>query len=132
MDAGFSWKEREENKYAITITAADLPDDIEDVDESILESVIECEVSKRAFKFTPADLQFYKTMKIPLPRLHPDERHKNRLLKQNPMKLWHRQCMCTQGNHNHSGLCSNEFETSYSPDRPEIIYCESCYQQEVV
>ncbi len=27
--------------------------------------------------------------------------------------------------------CPNEFETSYAPDRPEIIYCEKCYQQEV-
>lgn len=27
--------------------------------------------------------------------------------------------------------CQNEFETSYSPDRPEIIYCEKCYQQEI-
>ena len=24
-----------------------------------------------------------------------------------------------------------EFETTYSPDRSEIIYCEKCYQQEV-
>jgi len=27
--------------------------------------------------------------------------------------------------------CPNEFETSYAPDRPEIIYCESCYNKEV-
>ena len=27
--------------------------------------------------------------------------------------------------------CDNEFETSYAPERPEIIYCESCYNKEV-
>ncbi len=27
--------------------------------------------------------------------------------------------------------CPNEFETSYAPERPEIVYCEKCYQQEV-
>jgi len=27
--------------------------------------------------------------------------------------------------------CPNEFETTYSPDRPEIVYCEDCYKQEV-
>ncbi len=27
--------------------------------------------------------------------------------------------------------CPNEFETSYAPDRPEIVYCEQCYQSEV-
>ena len=28
--------------------------------------------------------------------------------------------------------CLNEFETSYEPGRPEIIYCEKCYQAEVM
>ncbi|MES2023631.1 MAG: hypothetical protein V4439_03025 [Patescibacteria group bacterium] len=27
--------------------------------------------------------------------------------------------------------CNVEFETSYAPERPEIVYCEKCYQQEV-
>ncbi len=37
------------------------------------------------------------------------------------------------GEHHHGkGRCPNEFETSYAPDRPEIVYCESCYQSEVV
>lgn len=129
---GFKWKDREENQYAITIKAEDLPDDIENVDDSILNEIIECEVSKRAFKLIPAELQFYKMMKIPLPRLHPDERHKRRLAKQNPMKLWHRSCMCEQADHNHTGKCEVEFETSYSPDRKELVYCEKCYQQEVI
>jgi len=28
--------------------------------------------------------------------------------------------------------CDVEFETTYAPDRPEIVYCEKCYQKEVV
>jgi len=28
--------------------------------------------------------------------------------------------------------CPNEFQTSYSPDRQEIVYCEACYNAEVV
>ena len=32
----------------------------------------------------------------------------------------------------HKGKCPNEFETSYAPDRPEIVYCEQCYQAEVI
>jgi len=78
------------------------------------------------------EYQFYKSMSIPIPRLHPDERHKNRLKKQNPMKLWSRSCMCEQESHNHQGKCPNEFKTSYEPNRPDIVYCEKCYQQEVV
>jgi len=120
--SGFRWKEIEKNAHTITIKAADLPDDVRFIDDSILKEVIECEVSKRAFRLTPAEFQFYKTMNIPLPRLHPDERHKQRLAKQNPMKLWKRNC----------ANCSKEIETSYSSDRPEIVYCEECYQMEVI
>jgi hypothetical protein len=62
-------------------------------------------------------------MNIPLPRLHQDERYKIRTALRNPMKLWHRKCMKEN--------CINTFETSYTPERPEIVYCEKCYQQEV-
>ena len=69
---------------------------------------------------------------VPLPHFCPNCRHFNRLKQRNPMKLWHRNCMCQNTAHGHDGICANEFETSYSPNRPEIIYCEKCYQQEVV
>lgn len=40
--------------------------------------------------------------------------------------------MCDKQNHSHGdNNCEVEFETSYSPGRPEIVYCEKCYQQEV-
>lgn len=50
-------------------------------------------------------------------------RHYSRFAWRNPAKLWHRKCM--------KPGCTNEFETSYAPDRPEIIYCEGCYNNEV-
>ncbi len=131
LNKGFAWKDIEINPHKITLKARDIPDDIKDVDESILKQVIECSVSKRAFQITPMEYQFYKSMNIPIPRLHSDERHKNRLKKRNPMKLWHRQCMCKQDKHEHKGRCPIEFETSYSPERKEIVYCKDCYQKEV-
>jgi hypothetical protein len=40
--------------------------------------------------------------------------------------------MCDKKNHFHGKeKCKVEFETSYAPERPEIIYCEKCYQREV-
>jgi len=39
--------------------------------------------------------------------------------------------MCDKSTHDHKEKCPNEFETSYSPTREEIIYCERCYQKEV-
>jgi len=120
---GYLYKEKVENKYIITLKAKDIPDDIKDIDDSILDEVIECENSGKAFKITPFELQFYRRMNIPIPHLHPDERYKERLKLRNPMVLCRRSCM-KEG-------CSNEFETTYAPNRPEIIYCDSCYKQEV-
>ena len=83
-------------------------------------------------------LSFYKKMNIPIPRKSPNARHYERLQKRTPLKLWTRRCMCDSSEssagtvrHGHSGKCNVEFETAYAPDRPEIIYCEKCYQQEV-
>ena len=123
LGRGYNWKDKIENKYTITKKAEELPDDIKEVDDSILNEIIECAVTKKAFKIAPFELQFYRHLNIPIPRLHHDERYRKRLLLKNPMKLWPRKCM-KKG-------CLNEFETTYAPERLEIIYCEHCYQQEV-
>ena len=100
------------------------------IDESIIGKVIECshrgECTQNCtlgFKIILEELQFYRRMNLPLPHLCPNCRHYERLSQRNPMKLWHRKCM-KEG-------CDNEFETSYAPERPEIVYCEKCYQKEV-
>ena len=138
IEKGYSWREPEKRTYAITISSVDLPDNIFDVDDSILKEVIGCshngECSHQcttAFKIVKHELDFYKKNNIPLPLLCPNCRHAERLTYRNSPKLWHRQCMCDKNHPHHTGKCSIEFETAYSPDRPEIIYCEQCYQQEI-
>ena len=75
-----------------------------------------------AFRMIPAELEFYQRMKLSPPSLCPNCRHFERLALRNPFKLYSRQC----------AKCQKEIETSYAPNRPEIVYCESCYQQEVL
>jgi hypothetical protein len=135
---GYEWKYGDTKNYKIDLTSEDLPDHIKDADESIAGKVIECghkgecnEQCTQAFKIIKEELQFYQRLNLPLPRFCPNCRHYNRLKQRNPFKLWHRQCMCNKFNHDHAGKCTNEFETSYAPERPEIIYCESCYNLEV-
>ena len=123
IERGYNYKEKIDNKYTITLKASDIPDDIKDIDDSILNEVIECSSSGKAFKITPFELQFYKRMNIPIPHLHPDERYKERLSLRNPMILYTRQCMHPD--------CNNTFETTYASNRPEIVYCDSCYKNEV-
>jgi len=127
---GYKWKERVERDYNIDIYNKDIPDSIKYIDKSILGKVIECghkgtcnEQCTEAFKIIEDEFSFYKRMNLPLPRLCPNCRHYLRLAQRNPLKLWHRKCM-KEG-------CPNEFETSFAPERPEIIYCESCYNKEV-
>lgn len=136
---GYSWKEKNKKDYKVTVNNTDLPDDINDVLENILNEVISCSGSgnqmtqcTNAFNIVPAELQFYKQKNLPLPRFCPNCRFYERLKYRNPLKLWKRNCMCDKENHQHkTKKCQNEFETSYAPDRPEIVYCEKCYQQEV-
>ena len=60
-------------------------------------------------------------MGIPIPRKHHDERNKERMELRNPRKLWKRNC----------AKCMKEIETTYSPNMPNIVYCEACYLAEV-
>jgi len=150
IEKGYSWKESELRNYAITKHVNKLPDHIHDVKENIVDDVIECEHKEKcnhqctgAFRIISKEIQFYKQMNLPLPRLCPNCRYHIRLKERNPVISWTRKCNCA-GNKSKNGLynntivhfhgegeCNAEFKTSYSPDRPEIVYCEKCYQQEV-
>jgi hypothetical protein len=130
LKQGYRWKDREERNYAIDIKNEEIPDNITEVKDDIVNKVIECEHKgncneqcTEAFKIIESELQFYRRMNLPLPHLCPNCRHYQRLKQRNPLKLWHRKCM-REG-------CINEFETSYAPERKEMVYCERCYQQEV-
>jgi hypothetical protein len=122
-EKGLNWTEIKINKHQITKKTSELPDNIKDVDDSILNEVILDEKSGRPYRIVEPEFRILQQLNVPLPRQHPNERHYNRVSKRNPMKLYHRTCMKKD--------CTKEFETSYSPDKPEIVYCEKCYQQEV-
>jgi len=148
LEQGYAWKDPDARDYKITKKPGELPDNIKDVHESILKEVIGCAHEGKclhqctsAFKIIEPELQFYGKMNVPLPRLCPNCRHYERLAQRNPLHLWRRKCMClptgrqairNTAKHFHGDdPCPNEFETSYAPDRPEIIYCEQCYNAEV-
>ena len=139
LEKGYRWRSKKEVEYHPTIESKDLPSNLDDVRDSITKEVIGCENKDKsstfcrgAYKITPEELNLYKKLGVPLPRLCFICRHESRLKMRNPMKLWHRSCMCAKEGHSHGkGKCPNEFETSYAPERPETIYCEKCYQAEV-
>jgi hypothetical protein len=121
--SGLTWREPKLREFNITINSNDIPDDILNIKEDMIKEIIKCEKCHRAYKIIPIELQFYKRIGLPIPRLCHDCRFVERFKLINSPKLWHRSCM-KEG-------CHNKFETSYAPNQPEIIYCEKCYQQEV-
>ncbi|MDP2642705.1 MAG: hypothetical protein Q8P62_02595 [Candidatus Peregrinibacteria bacterium] len=100
-----------------TILAKDLPDNISEIKDDILNSAIECEETGRLFKITPQEFTFYKKQKIPLPKRSPNQRHLDRFHQRNPRRFWKRAC----------GKCEKQIWTTFSPDRPEKVCCEECY-----
>ncbi len=116
---GWKWREEKDEmpNVAKVIPAERLPDSIDDIPDDILNWAITCEATKRPFRIIRQELEFYRKMRLPVPRLHPDERHRRRMALRNPRKLWDRPCM----------KCGREMQTIYAPDRPEIVYCEACY-----
>ncbi|MBI4652819.1 hypothetical protein HY750_01010, partial [Candidatus Kuenenbacteria bacterium] len=103
IEKGYQWKEPEIRNIKIQISNDKLPDNIKDVDDSIINKIIECanvrsvedslqqaEFSQctTAFKIIAPELEFYRKMNLPLPRLCPNCRHYQRIKQRNPLKLW--------------------------------------------
>jgi len=147
-ERGYKWVDAAAHRgvYAITKDARELPDHIKNIEDGILSEIIGCAQCGAAYRLTKLELDFYRNQKVPLPHLCFECRYKRRLHEKNPSRLWQRRCMClnpdvlsrphlyqnsTSHFHNTSH-CPNEFETSYAPERPEIVYCEQCYNSDVV
>jgi hypothetical protein len=156
---GFRWREPHTRDYKISLPPERVPNTVAEVDDSITSEIIGClhggtcnEKCTTAFRIVPDELRFYRAMNLPLPNLCPNCRHYQRVAKRSPMNLWHRRCQCAgaprstfdagssnpeyrtsnTSKHFHGNQpCPNEFETTYAPTRPEIVYCEECYNSEV-
>lgn len=146
----YNWKEPVEKYYQPTIQAADLPATIADTKDEILKETIACAHIRecnhqclKVFKLIPAELQFYRQFNLPVPNQCHNCRHYRRLTQRNHITLTSRKCDCAgvdaksgyknNAQHAHGTTsCPNEFQTSYALDRSEIVYCEACYQQEVL
>ncbi len=113
---GWSWLDEEENNKSAG-PAVPIPDDISDIDDTICQQILRCEVTGKAYKIIPQELTFYRDLGIPIPRRCFDQRHTDRITHRNPRQLWTRKC----------GKCSKEIQSTYDPKRPEVVLCEECY-----
>jgi len=120
---GFRWEDDiQMTKGKETMQPEEIPDHIKDVDDSIVSEILRCINCERNYKITEQELLFYRKMKLPIPRQCFYCRHEDRIKRRGPYRFWDRKC----------DHCGKDIKTNYSPDRPEIVYCEKCYQQEVI
>jgi len=132
LSRGYNWQDNiQKTTGKETLKPESIPESINDISENILNEVLKCIECNRNYKIVQNELIFYQKMKIPIPRRCFSCRYQARVKQRNPLKLWHRVCMCDKKHPHHERKCKSEFETSYPPDRPEIVYCEKCYQAEV-
>ena len=115
---GWKWADHHHEHVRAT---ADVPDDIADVGLDILDATLSCEQTGRGYRVQKNELGIYKTLRIPVPRVHHDIRRSTRLARRNSHKIYERTCQ----------KCAQEVLTVYAPERHERMYCESCYRGEI-
>ena len=117
---GFAWRDEDSREYKPAST--EMPEHIKNVGDDILQAILKCDQCGRNYQIISRELQFLRRFNLPIPRHCPLCRDFARIKQLNPMDIFDRTC----------AKCGKDIQTSYSPDRPEIVYCESCYQNEVV
>lgn len=98
-----------------------LPDDIHDTDRSILDQILTCSDCSKNYRIIAQEFKFYQEAPIPLPRLCPFCRYRDRLALHNQKTM--RLILCAH--------CKKEIATPLDPTEFRQILCEECYLKEV-
>lgn len=123
-----------------TVKPEDIPSTIDTVSDTFTKEILVCTDCGMNYRIVGKELQVLRSLHLAVPLECHDCRFKERLKRHNFPPLHKRRCMCTNEKHqNHpagdgdqyGAACPREFETTYAPGRPEIVYCNSCYQEEI-
>jgi hypothetical protein len=122
LGLGYIWDDQEKVKVECTIKTENLPTTIDEAENSILQEIIECANCQHGFKIISGELDLLRKMNLPVPHECPKCRENRRFTRMNGPGMHHRNC----------AKCTAPIYTPYAPDRPEIVYCVKCYQQEFI
>lgn len=145
LGRGYVWQDQVGGTFGQeTVAQDDLPDEIKNVPDSVVGEVLKCEACGKNYRIVKDELDFYRRLPAPLPEKCPHCRYYDLLKFRFPHELWTIKCYCAgaasrnslyknSNQHFHgSAPCPSEFKTPYSPEGSEIVYCEQCYNAEVV
>lgn len=105
------------------VSSDQLPDHINEAEETWIGRAIECPRTGRSFKVVKQEFHFYKSHQLPLPRYYPDERNRERY--RYMLAVESRQARCFR--------CQEEITTYYPEDWGyQKIACGQCYKNLVL
>lgn len=101
------------------IKASDLPNDIKDVHDDILQKIILDEKNNKKFRIVASELDFYRRFNIPLPTEHYSARLATLRKKIGSIVVQYYARTCDK--------CGKDIQAVYPPGDPRIVYCEEDY-----
>jgi len=119
LKKGFRWRDPDAREYQNA--TVEVPDNIKDVSDEIMKGILKCDNCGKNYQIIQMELDFYRRFQIPIPRHCPLCRDWGRVARLSPIRIYDRTC----------AKCGKPIKTSYAPERPEIVYCEECYNSEV-
>jgi hypothetical protein len=97
--------------------AVELPDNIEDIDQSYARKILKCKTSGELYRLTDLELELYKKMGVAAPKKCPNQRHLERMNLRNKRKFFQDKC----------SKCGIEISVTAKPGKYANIFCKKCY-----
>lgn len=117
---GAYWKELDDDRVNSEIGFV-AKADIREVGDEVCKEVFACNATRKQYKIMPAELNFYRRIKLPLPTKHPDQRHYDRLVRHGYFTLYKSHC----------SKCQRSIETGFESRGDLNVLCENCYLHEI-
>lgn len=120
---GLWWQEPQTSEFGgKVLSKEEVPKNIEDVKDDILDVAIKCEITGKPFRIVKEELDFYRREHLPIPTVHPAERLRDRFSWLGFFKLSEVPCV----------KCGSKIVGNISRNFDKNIYCQSCYNKELV
>lgn len=118
---GYGWAQREDESEGLKEEIDLPPSTIAETSDDCVKKRLICRSCKHPYNITMQELALYRRKNLPIPTECFLCRHRARMAKRNPRKLWTRKC----------DHCGQGMETTIAPERPEKVFCEECYVKAV-
>jgi len=120
IEKGYNWQgDLVKPLGSTTLPVIDIPNDIIDVSDSVVDEVLECAECKRNYRIVQQELKLYRRMRIPIPRKCFQCRIDRRINVRSLGRLLFRNC----------GKCEAEVRTPYQKEHVATVWCNDCYKK---